>query len=273
MTYAECRQMADAASANGVYIMEGFMNRHSSKTKKICEIVKSGILGPIRYIHAINGFDINDPQNVRLRAKTGGGALFDMGCYCVNFIDMIMHLTGAELIDAGAHFVNRTDMDGSEVDIRCSANLFYSNGAVCSLATWFDGQPTATASIVGRYGTLNIPFPFTDDRIPMTLSYYDFAADPACQDREIMVIDPAYIRCEEIEIPDSDRYCYEIEELSRAVLTGTKPTFTIEESLRNMKTIEDMYSSPHKINENSTGVSPKTENPRKIYSFGTAPCP
>ena len=221
------------------------MSRHTVKTKMVCEVVGSGVLGEIHYIHAVNGFEINDPGNVRLRRETGGGALFDMGCYCVNFVDLIMEVAGATLTAANAHFITRGD-----VDVRCSANLAYSNGTFCSIATWFDSQPMASAEIVGKKGVLTIPFPFTDEELPMTLRHYDFAADPACRGKEIMVIDPDYIRLEEIRPGLSDRYRLEVEEMSRAILEKRQPSFRVESSLRNMELIERLYGSADKWPEN-----------------------
>lgn len=237
MTYEECVKMAEAAKENGVYLMEAFMYRHTYKTKKICEIVRSGVLGEIHYINSVHGFDINDPKNVRLRKETGGGALFDMGCYSINFMDMIMEIEGAHLVSADAHFVTRGD-----VDVRCNANLVYSNGCFCNAASWFDSQPLVETYIVGKKGVLRIPYSFSDDPLPMTLSYYDFQADPACQGKEIMIINPEYVRSETVPFEESDRYSFEVRELSRAILEETAPSFSIDASLRNMKVMEQLYS-------------------------------
>lgn len=242
MNAGEARQMAQSAAENGVYLMEAFMYRFTAKTQKVCEIVRAGALGEIRYMHAVNGFDINDPDNVRLVRQAGGGALLDMGCYCINFFDMVMELCGAKLQKVDGSFVNRTDKNGEPVDVRCNANLLYSNGTMCNGVTWFDGQPTAAATIVGKKGTLTIPHPFTDEPLPMTLHHYDYDADPNCAGREIMVINPDYIKGEAVRFAQSDRYRLELEELSRAILEGTPPSFGIEASLRNMETISTLYT-------------------------------
>lgn len=241
MTYDECVQMADAAKENNVFLMEGFMYRHAYKTKKICEIIKSGALGEIRFINSNLGFDIHNKNNIRLIKRTGGGALFDLGCYTINFMDMVMELNGASLVSWNADFATRKDIDGNNVDVGCNANLKYSNGALCSAASWFDSQPYSETRIVGHNGVLRIPFTYSDDPIPMTLSRYDFKNDPACQGKDIMQINPDYIINEEIKIERSDRYSLEVSELSRAVIEGTPPSFSIDASLRNMKVIESLY--------------------------------
>lgn len=243
MNYEETVRMAEAAKENNVYLMEAFMYRHTHKTKQIANIIKSGALGDIHYIHSIHGFDINDPKNVRLMKKTGGGALFDMGCYCVNFIDMVMELVGANIVSAEAKFINRKDINGADVDVRCAAQLVYDNGAICDLACWFDSQPLVETVIVGKKGTLHIPYTFSDDRLPITLSHYDFNSDPACQGKEIMIINPDYVVHEDVPFEESDRYSFEVRELSRAILEHTPPAFSIDASVRNMRVMEKLYSS------------------------------
>ncbi|HPY36256.1 MAG TPA: Gfo/Idh/MocA family oxidoreductase [Clostridia bacterium] len=243
MNYEECVKMAEAAKRNNRYLMEGFMYRHTNKSKMIADIIKSGRLGPIQYIRSEHGFEINDPKNVRLRKETGGGALFDMGCYPVNFCNWIAKLTGTKLESSHGFFVTRQDMDGDYVDARSNAQLNYENGMTAVAASWIDAVPHAYSEIFGRYGKLLIPFSFTDDPIPMQLTWYDYESDPMCKEQEIMFMPHEYFRHEQFLPEPSDRYCMEVSELSNAILEGREPSFTMEESLTNMKVIDELYAT------------------------------
>lgn len=242
MTYDECVKMAGAAKANNRLVTEAFMYRYSEKMRIVADIVKSGQLGDIQYIHSEYGFDINDPKNVRLRRQTGGGSLFDMGCYPVNFINFIAKLTGTQLASTHAYFVTRQDMDGAYVDVRCNGMLNYDNGMTCTVCSWLDSSPWHDTVVVGRDKILVIPYAYSDDPVPMTLVRYAYEKDPRCQGRELMFIDDKFMEKETILAPQCDRYCMEISEFSSAVLDNRSPSYTIEESLQNMKTIETLYS-------------------------------
>lgn len=250
MNYEECKQMAQAAKDNGRFLMEAFMYRHSDKCKTIKEIIESDILGDIQYISSTFGFDINDPANVRLRKKTGGGALFDMGCYSINLIDMIADICGAKLDSKDAAFITRKDMDGRYVDVRCNARLNYDNGMTCSACSYFDAMPQDFTLIQGRNGALWIPWMFNESSIPMRIQVYDYASDPACAQAEIMFMQVRYFREMQIDYGQSDSYANEIYDMARAILTRTPTSFPIEASLRNMKTISEIYERMY-VNEKS----------------------
>lgn len=250
MNYDECCRMAEAAKSSGRYLMEAFMYRHTDKAKKIIEIVKSGVLGEIQYITSTFGFDINDPTNVRLCKRTGGGALFDLGCYSINLIDMIAEACGTKLESSHAYFVTRKDMYGDYVDVRCNATLNYDNGMTCSACSFFDAMPQDLTLVVGRKGSLWLPWMFNDSSIPMKLQFYDYEADPDCHNKEIMFMQVKYFYEHLEDYNQCDSYCREVSDLSRAILNNEPTTFPFEASLRNMKTITDLYSTMG-INEKS----------------------
>lgn len=81
---AECREMEAAARDNGVRLMEAFMYRFHPQTDKVLELVKQGAIGRPSLIYAAFTFRLGDRDNIRLRPELGGGALMDVGCYCVN---------------------------------------------------------------------------------------------------------------------------------------------------------------------------------------------
>ncbi|MCJ7625863.1 MAG: Gfo/Idh/MocA family oxidoreductase, partial [Anaerolineaceae bacterium] len=81
---AECDKMQAAADANGVKLMEAFMYRFHPQTEKVVELVREGVLGELRFIHSAFTFRLTRPENIRWDPDLGGGALMDVGSYCVN---------------------------------------------------------------------------------------------------------------------------------------------------------------------------------------------
>lgn len=60
------------------------MYRHNPQTKRLTELVDEGAIGELRVIRAAFSYSLHDPENIRLRTDVDGGALMDVGCYCVS---------------------------------------------------------------------------------------------------------------------------------------------------------------------------------------------
>jgi len=74
----------DASERTGRLLTEAFMYRHSSQTKKLQELVADGAIGELRLIRSCFSYSLYDAGNIRLRTEVEGGALMDVGCYCVS---------------------------------------------------------------------------------------------------------------------------------------------------------------------------------------------
>jgi predicted dehydrogenase len=74
----------DAADRAGRFLMEAFMYRHNPQTKRLKELVADGAIGELRLVRSAFSYGLYDEDNIRLRADVEGGALMDVGCYCVS---------------------------------------------------------------------------------------------------------------------------------------------------------------------------------------------
>jgi predicted dehydrogenase len=81
---ADVERVFDAADEAGLVVSEAFMWRHHPQTKKLAQLVAAGEIGPLRHIRATFRFELTRTVDVRLLAGLDGGALMDVGCYCVN---------------------------------------------------------------------------------------------------------------------------------------------------------------------------------------------
>src|SRR5581483_1084557 len=64
--------------------MEAFIYRHNPQTKRLAELVNEGAVGELRIVRSAFSYTLYDSENIRLRADLEGGALMDVGCYCVS---------------------------------------------------------------------------------------------------------------------------------------------------------------------------------------------
>jgi xylose dehydrogenase (NAD/NADP) len=74
----------DAAERTGRLLSEAFMYRHNPQTKRLKKLVEEGAIGELRFVRAAFSYGLYDEDNIRLRPDVEGGALMDVGCYCVS---------------------------------------------------------------------------------------------------------------------------------------------------------------------------------------------
>jgi xylose dehydrogenase (NAD/NADP) len=74
----------DAADRASRLLSEAFMYRHNPQTKRLAELVSSGAIGELRLVRSAFSYSLYDADNIRLRTDVEGGALMDVGCYCVS---------------------------------------------------------------------------------------------------------------------------------------------------------------------------------------------
>jgi xylose dehydrogenase (NAD/NADP) len=81
---AEVEAAFDAAERADRFLTEAFMYRHNPQTKRLAELVREGAIGELRLVRAVFSYALYDDDNIRLQPELHGGALMDIGCYCVS---------------------------------------------------------------------------------------------------------------------------------------------------------------------------------------------
>jgi xylose dehydrogenase (NAD/NADP) len=81
---ADAEALFEAAERNHRFVSEGFMFRHHPQTKRFAELVAEGAIGELRLVRSTFSYSLYDETNIRLRTDVEGGALMDVGCYCVS---------------------------------------------------------------------------------------------------------------------------------------------------------------------------------------------
>jgi xylose dehydrogenase (NAD/NADP) len=60
------------------------MYRHHPQAERVKSLVEEGAIGELRLVRAAFSYALFDEENIRLRTDVEGGALMDVGCYCVS---------------------------------------------------------------------------------------------------------------------------------------------------------------------------------------------
>ena len=143
---AEAEAAFDAADRAGRLLMEAFMWRYHPQTEALVRL--AGEIAPLRVVRAAFGFPMppDDVANVRLQGSLEGGALMDVGCYCVS----ALRLLGGEPERVQGELV----AGGDGVDGRFAGVLRFAGDVLGTFDCGFDVPPRSAIEVVGEGGTL-----------------------------------------------------------------------------------------------------------------------
>jgi xylose dehydrogenase (NAD/NADP) len=144
----------DAADRAGRMLMEAFMWRFHPQTEEVVRLVRDGSIGELRLIRAAFGFNLPWLENVRWDSALEGGALMDVGCYCVSAARLI---AGAEPERVSGEQVLGGD---GGVDARFTGLLRFPGDVLAGFDCGMDVHRRNQLEVVGSEGTIYVPSPW-----------------------------------------------------------------------------------------------------------------
>ncbi|HUI62897.1 MAG TPA: Gfo/Idh/MocA family oxidoreductase [Steroidobacteraceae bacterium] len=146
----EARSMFQAASRNGVRLMEGYPYRAQPQTIRLLELVSAGAIGRLQLIQSSFGFTLAAGPNIRLDSGLAGGALMDAGTYPVSLVRMVAAERPSR-VQAHALWA-----DG--VDRALAATLEFQSGLIAQISCSFSTGAHRQALIAGTSGVIQSAF-------------------------------------------------------------------------------------------------------------------
>lgn len=148
----EVQQMVAAARRAGRHLMEAFMYRFHPQMTWVRQRVHDGQIGELLHLHCWRMSHGREAGNLRYDASAGGGALLDLGCYCVDFARW---MTGAEPVRVRAVARYR-----GGVDVTTHGMLEFAGGVTAQFCCSFEAEPAYAAELIGTEGRVVIPHPW-----------------------------------------------------------------------------------------------------------------
>lgn len=156
----EVERMFAAAHSCRRWLLEGFMYRFHPQMVEAQQLVIGGAIGRVVHIHSrFTGYG-RDSQNPRYWADAGGGALMDLGCYCVNLSRLFAG--EPQQVQARAHIENG-------VDLTIAGTMVLAGNATAAFFCSFESEGSYGAEIIGTTGKLMIPHPWLPPASPAEL--------------------------------------------------------------------------------------------------------
>jgi len=131
---AECQQMIEACRKAGKKLMIAYRSQYEPLDRTLVKMIRDKKLGTLKEFISVNSQNMGDPQHWRLkRALAGGGALPDVGLYCLN---AARFLSGEEPVEvSGNVWSTPGDARFREVEESCQFVLRFPSGFIASCST------------------------------------------------------------------------------------------------------------------------------------------
>jgi len=215
----DAEEMFTAAKENGVNLMEAYAYLHSPYMQSLRDDVKSGIIGTVDFIDTAfvtQGYT----EDIRLYKELGGGAFYDLGCYCST---MILSLIDSELanVKAAAEFTEKG------VDQMTTGFVRFTNGARASfnVGMIFGRESNSRFDRLYIHGSKGCIKSDVEYNQAGDLSYTIYTAGKSI----------------ERKIHSQQNYSLEIEQMGKCILSGEKPFVSPEFSIKNSRFMDAVF--------------------------------
>ncbi len=207
------------AERRGLVLAEAFMWRHHPQARRLVELLDQ--IGELRLIRAsfsfrLAGSGTRDRTNdIRLSAALDGGALMDVGCYCVS----AARLLAGEPLAVKAQQVT----GGDGVDVRLTGLLRFAGDVLATIDCGLDLAARDELEVTGTEGVIWLDDPW-HSRSPVI---------------ELRRVDGL----ERVEVEHRDPYACELEDFAAAVAGERAHRFGREDAVAQARTIAALYAS------------------------------
>jgi D-xylose 1-dehydrogenase (NADP+, D-xylono-1,5-lactone-forming) len=205
----------EVAAREDRLLMEAFMYRHNPQTHRLSQLVEEQAVGRVRLVRTAFSFVAADVADVRLSAGLDGGALMDVGCYCVN---------GARLIGGEPQRVSAEQVVGGDgVDVVFAGTMRFADDVVGHFDSGLALAPRDELEVVGDEGSLFLDDPW-------------HCRQPVIELRRAGATD-------RIEVPVRNSYALEAENMSAAI-RGEQPLLLDRaDAVGQARAIEALYEA------------------------------
>jgi predicted dehydrogenase len=225
-TSAEAREMVEACRLAGVRLMIAYRCQYEPFNREAIRLVRSGELGRLRILEATNTQVQGPADQWRLKAPlAGGGALPDIGLYCLNSARAVL---GEEPVEVFARIVN-PEGDGryATVEETVVFMLRFPSGVIAQCATSYGAHESRDLRLRMEGGWIDLENAFAYRGQRMRVARRKGPNEAV----------------EELRLGAKNQFALEIDHLAECILAGREPHTPGEEGLQDHLLMEALYRS------------------------------
>jgi predicted dehydrogenase len=225
-TSAEAQQMIDACKKANRKLMLAYRIQYEPHNRFVMKAVRDKRFGTVKLVEGHNGQNLGDPNQWRLKKAAGGGALFDVGIYCLNTCRFVL---GEEPIwVTGAVHSTPGDARFKEVDENVVFQLGFPSGALGSFSCSFGTHAARRyRCLADRGGWIGMDPAFDYEGLQLELSQVrgrdEFREKPT--------------------IPDKQQFALELDHLAGCIRDDKQPYTPGEEGAQDVRIMEAIFQS------------------------------
>ena len=223
---AQARRMIAACAQANRKLMIAYRIQYETLNREARRVIRSGALGRPKLMETINGQNIGDPNQWRLkRALSGGGALPDIGLYCLNTTRFLL---GEEPIEvSGTIYSTPGDPRFREVEENCLWQMRFPSGVQANCATFYGAHQARRYRMLLESGWVNLDPAYAYRGLEMKIGRAEGESE----------------RIENRQLGSPNQFAAEMDHMSDCVLSNKTPFTPGEEGLQDHIVMEAIYES------------------------------
>ena len=220
MSSADCEAMIRAAEAGGVKLMIAYRLHFEMANLAAIEHLRKGSIGDPLLFSSVFCHQVRR-GDIRTQSDTGGGALYDMGVYCVN---AARYLFGAEPEEVLAIQLAGTDSRFQTVDATSSAIIRFPGDRLAQFTASQGAADVGEYRVVGSKGDVRL----------------DPAYEYVGELKQFLTVDG---KTREATFAKGDQFAPELIYFSRCILEDREPEPSGREGLADVRVLEAIVRS------------------------------
>jgi predicted dehydrogenase len=220
MTSADCEAMIRATDERGVKLMIAYRLHFERANLTAIQRIQSGAIGDARLFSSVFCQQVR-AGDIRTQGDLGGGALFDLGVYCVN---AARYLFADEPEEVSAMQLVGTDPRFSGVDATTMAIMRFPGNRLAQFVCSQGAADVGEYRVVGSKGDVRL-----DPAYEYAGKLQDFVTLKGKTKKTVY--------------PKSDQFAPELVYFSRCILDDKKPEPSGEEGLADVRIMEALVQS------------------------------
>jgi len=216
-TAEDALQVVLAAREADLPLLEGYMYRYHPQYAVVQELIRQGAIGELSSMESCFSWMCDDRSEIPASNELGGGALRDVGGYCLHVSRMIAACEPARV----SAFERRSTVDDTMLGL-----LEFPTGVLARFETSIANYERHRVEITGTAGSIVLEHPWVPGSKPASIILHREEQPP-----------------QTIEVPPANAYTLQLEHFVHLVRSGGVDEAALQDALAMAEVMDALYAS------------------------------